>query len=263
MKKKIIKIFNKYTIDDLTLYVVVLTGSVTALDMFNIIPNFGKITQDVLSGEQWWNILFYAFNLRSSGIFGLLISLYVMWAFGIMLESYMGRLKYNLYILTAYFAITLGTMFLPIPIEAYHLEFSIFLACTTIAPEMQILLFFIVPIKMRWIGIVAGIGILIKTFLLVNATQSLLPLLNPITGFSNYILFFIIPTLLGIKIKAKNIKRKKKFATETKAIILHRCTVCGITENDDPDIEFRFCTQCGDHEYCMNHLHNHEHQKLS
>lgn len=260
MKKKIIKIFNKYTIDDLTLYVVVLTGSVTALDMFKIIPGFGNITQDVLSGEQWWNILFYAFNLRSSGMFGLLISLYVMWSFGIMLESYMGRLKYNLYILTAYFAITLGTIFLPIPIEAYHLEFSIFLACTTIAPEMQILLFFILPIKMRWIGIIAGVGILIKTFFIVNATQSPLPILSPVIGFSNYILFFAIPILFGIKMKAKNIKRQKKFVSETEIKILHRCSVCGITENEDPNIEFRFCNQCDDHEYCMNHLYNHEHK---
>ena len=40
----------------------------------------------------------------------------------------------------------------------------------------------------------------------------------------------------------------------------HRCEICGKTELDDPDLEFRFCTKCqGNHEYCMEHLYTHVH----
>jgi hypothetical protein len=41
---------------------------------------------------------------------------------------------------------------------------------------------------------------------------------------------------------------------------IHRCTVCGRTELDDPTLEFRYCSKCkGNHEYCMDHLYNHVH----
>jgi len=41
---------------------------------------------------------------------------------------------------------------------------------------------------------------------------------------------------------------------------IHRCSVCGITEKDNPDMEFRFCSKCnGNYEYCMDHLYTHTH----
>ena len=42
----------------------------------------------------------------------------------------------------------------------------------------------------------------------------------------------------------------------------HRCAVCGRTELDAPDLEFRFCSKCeGDYEYCQEHLYTHQHVK--
>ena len=41
---------------------------------------------------------------------------------------------------------------------------------------------------------------------------------------------------------------------------VHRCTICGRTELDDPNLEFRYCSKCnGAYEYCQDHLYNHEH----
>ena len=41
---------------------------------------------------------------------------------------------------------------------------------------------------------------------------------------------------------------------------VHRCAVCGRTELDAPDLEFRFCSKCnGNYEYCSDHLQNHIH----
>ena len=45
-------------------------------------------------------------------------------------------------------------------------------------------------------------------------------------------------------------------------ITRHRCAVCGRTERDDAELEFRFCSKCkGNFEYCMDHLYTHEHVK--
>ena len=65
----------------------------------------------------------------------------------------------------------------------------------------------------------------------------------------------------------KERKRKKDF---TKAmgygqargggrVAKHKCAICGRTELDDPNLEFRFCSKCnGNYEYCQNHLFTHE-----
>ena len=41
----------------------------------------------------------------------------------------------------------------------------------------------------------------------------------------------------------------------------HRCAICGRTEIDDDNLEFRFCSKCnGSYEYCSDHLYTHEHK---
>ena len=41
---------------------------------------------------------------------------------------------------------------------------------------------------------------------------------------------------------------------------LHKCAVCGITDADDPDMEFRYCSKCnGYYCYCSEHINNHVH----
>jgi len=53
---------------------------------------------------------------------------------------------------------------------------------------------------------------------------------------------------------------RKQSAGKVVGVAFHRCTVCGITELDDPDMTFRYCSQCnGNYEYCENHIYNHTH----
>ena len=44
----------------------------------------------------------------------------------------------------------------------------------------------------------------------------------------------------------------------------HKCAICGRTEIDSPQLEFRYCSKCeGSYEYCSDHLFTHEHVKRS
>ena len=80
----------------------------------------------------------------------------------------------------------------------------------------------------------------------------------------NFILFFGPMFLKDSKRRKKTNKMRKKIKDakiKTKNKPIHRCTVCGITEKDDPNMEFRYCTKCiGNFEYCENHIKNHEHK---
>jgi hypothetical protein len=67
----------------------------------------------------------------------------------------------------------------------------------------------------------------------------------------------------GLKTGRQVYYNKKRFRAELPGnITIHRCTICGMTEKDDPKMEFRYCMDCdGDYEYCMEHLSTHEHIK--
>ena len=48
--------------------------------------------------------------------------------------------------------------------------------------------------------------------------------------------------------------------TDNKKSYLHKCYICGQTDADNKDLEFRYCSKCnGNYEYCQNHLFTHEH----
>ena len=50
-------------------------------------------------------------------------------------------------------------------------------------------------------------------------------------------------------------------AQNTGAQPRHRCAICGRTELDNPNLEFRYCTKChGYYEYCQDHLFTHTHK---
>ena len=41
---------------------------------------------------------------------------------------------------------------------------------------------------------------------------------------------------------------------------LHKCSVCGVTDTDNPNMEFRYCSRCnGYYCYCEDHISNHSH----
>ena len=98
----------------------------------------------------------------------------------------------------------------------------------------------------------------------INSLESSDPLYRE--DLLNFVVFFLM-TRNYRKISPSEIRRKQKFKSNVKAanaqkikIGHHRCAVCGRTEKDDPNLEFRYCSKCeGGLEYCMDHLYTHKH----
>ena len=140
---------------------------------------------------------------------------------------------------------------------------SIFLAFAVSYPDMEVLLYFILPIKMKWMALVYAA---LTIYDLVRG--NLFTRIAIIASLLNFIVFFL---------SSRNVKpympkeqmRKRKFKQEQERPHMtyaggarHRCAVCGRTELDDPNLEFRFCSKCnGNYEYCQDHLFIHEHVK--
>lgn len=80
----------------------------------------------------------------------------------------------------------------------------------------------------------------------------------------NFVVFWIT-SKNHIHMSPKQVKRRQEFRREVKrntGVTKHKCAICGRTELDSPDLEFRFCSKCnGNYEYCQEHLFTHQHVK--
>lgn len=57
------------------------------------------------------------------------------------------------------------------------------------------------------------------------------------------------------------VRSTEKIVPFPNSIIRHKCCICGRTEKDDANLEFRFCTKCeGSYEYCSDHIFTHTHK---
>lgn len=143
--------------------------------------------------------------------------------------------------------------------STYYINISIFLAYTVCYPEMQMLLMFIVPVKVKWLGI---LDLILLVYELIVG--------NLFTKFAvgaallNFVIFYFTTKNLS-HLKPSQIKRRAQFRQQVRQaskITKHKCAICGQTEETSPDMEFRFCSKCnGNYEYCSAHLYTHEHVK--
>ncbi len=135
-----------------------------------------------------------------------------------------------------------------IPLSGTMLYASAFLAFTTILPRTEILLFLILPVQVRFLGMLMAFGI----FMAVISRPLLLPFY--LLALTNYFIWAGIPTLRGTVRVIEAGKRKKAFnagkipASEA----FHACAVCGKTDVSDPVLEFRVGSD--GREFCADHL---------
>lgn len=142
--------------------------------------------------------------------------------------------------------------------STYYINMSIFLAYAATYPDLQVLLMFIIPIKVKYLGIVYAV------ILVMDILQGGWLLAFTIgASLLNFILFFLLTRRSKPRRTVKQVKRQMEYRSAAKrqsGITRHKCAICGRTEQDDPTLEFRFCSKCeGNYEYCQYHLFTHEH----
>ena len=158
--------------------------------------------------------------------------------------------------------------------STYYISLSIFLAYALTYPDMKVLLYFVIPIKMKWMAIVYAALVVydIVRYFMGGAWFMALPI---IASLLNFIIFFLGTRNLN-RYNPKEIHRRNQFkramgesktvpfpgGNKSGEVTKHKCAVCGRTEKDDPNLEFRFCSKCnGNYEYCQDHLYTHIHKK--
>jgi membrane associated rhomboid family serine protease len=166
----------------------------------------------VLKGEVWRLVTFLAVPPQLSPIW-MVFALYFLYFIMSGIEEEWGEFRTTLYVLVAVLLTIAFSFAFRWPIfSANKLASTLFLAAATIAPEHQILVFFVIPVKMKWLAWLSVAYIVFS--LIVGSTLSRLYLL---TMYANYLLFFG-PYFTG---RLKAVYRRKKFQQEVAAIRVH------------------------------------------
>ena len=211
-------------------------------------------------GGEYWRLVTFIFVPPGSGLFTPLILFFYHWL-GRLLETEWGRMKLTVYYFTGFLMVLAYGFVTGNPVDASQLNLSLFLAVATLCPDMQIRIYFILPVKMKWLGLLNGIIILGSV--LINRS------LTPLVPVGNYLLYFA-PMLTGyIRKRQPYSKKRVEFRSEVRRIhneqkqkgFRHQCAVCGLTDTQDPGMDFRYCSQCagGRWCFCREHISDHEH----
>ena len=257
------------------LMLVIAIGTI-AVWVFMQMDTIGRIYQLLcMSGQavlhgQVWRILTFVFLPGESNLIWFIISLYFYYWIGSSLEREWGTGKFTIYylsgmLLTAIFGVLLSLLLgRDVVVNATYLNLSMFFAFATLFPDVQVLLFFIIPIKVKWLAYIDA-----ALFLLAVITLPFPIDLLPVVAVLNYLVFcgdwlfdFLRPSRVRQRQKTVNFKREARRINreQNSKPYHHKCAVCGRTDADHPELEFRYCSRCaGYHCFCQDHINNHIH----
>ena len=149
-----------------------------------------------------------------------------------------------------------------------------FFAFAMLYPDTQLLVMFIIPVKVKWLA--ALDGVIFAVVVISNLIQlNFLGALLPVVALLNFFVFFW--TNLSDEIAYRRGRARHQTLTrpstsnppsassgekEAEQGYRHKCEVCGRTDTDYPDLQFRYCSRCaGYHCFCEDHIFHHEHFK--
>jgi len=201
----------------------------------------------IWSGEVWRLVTWIFIPLQFSPLW-ILFYLLFLWFLGDVLESAWGAFRTTLFYFTGAFACTIAALFLGNLGANAFLNLSLLLAVGTVAPDLQILLLFVIPVRIKWVALAYFVLLVLGSIGLPPGDQLAIAI-----SLGNYILFFGPALVRRMADRRTTLIRRAKFeAAKLGDDTLHRCSVCGRTEASDPDLDFRV-TSDGT-EYCTEHL---------
>ncbi len=224
-------------------------------------------------GQVWRLISWVLIPPSRSNIIFVVIMLILYYQLGTVLEQTWGAFRFNLYIFGGVIFTILGALLLyvilgvntPVSIgssfSTYYINMTIFLAFAVCYPDMRVMLYFLIPIRMKWMALVYGV-LIVYEFVTCGSWAVRVAIFASIL---NFLIFFLVTRNLKAY-SPKEMRRKKNFKKQVRqprnggAAYIHKCAICGRTELDDPNLQFRFCSRCkGNFEYCQDHLFTHKH----
>ena len=202
----------------------------------------------ILHGEVW-RLVTYMFIPQTKSPLFVIFALWILWWIGEGLERAWGSFRLTLYLLVGMIGTTAAAFFFGTNFSNLMLIASMFFAFAHFYPEEVIYIFFILPVRIKWLAWALAASLVLGFVLNPMSYRVAL-----VAALSNYLIFFGPEFFSRAKYRREISSRRKRFeesALDEKEP-LHKCAVCGATELTDSNLEFRVARD--GEEYCMKHL---------
>lgn len=228
----------------------------------------GVLTFDpalILHG-QIWRLVSFIFYPPSMGLLAFLAFWFYYWI-GSTLEAQWGTGQFTIYYFSGVILTVLYGFIIyfitgrSVNLGSEYIYLSMFFSFAVLYPDMQVLFMYIIPIKIKYLAIVDAV------FFAYSVIANSFPVnLLPLVALINFFifcggeLFASLPrrpskNTVNFRQESARIRREQKDKLYT-----HKCAVCGRTDVDHPELEFRYCSKCqGYHCFCSDHINNHIH----
>ena len=272
----------KYAIPDLMKYLSIMYIVGFILCYTGFYSRFLSLDFSKIFGGQIWRLVTFAvyppqlFTGSALDLIFVFISISLYFMIGRSLENAWGTFRFNLYYFIGVIACILSGLisYLTFGSTGYimttdYVFQTMFLAFAVTFPDKELLLYFIIPIKMKWLGWIEGgmmaIELVRYLFYAIKGYRSaLVGAITMVLCMLNFIIL-VVSMKKGTHVSRAQKKKSNEFKKKVNASLRnkrHVCAFCGITDKENPDMEFRYCSRCdGNKEYCMDHLFTHEHVK--
>lgn len=241
----------RFAIPRLIRYVVVLNALVFILVTLD--PKYVSmlvLDREAILEGQVWRLVSWIFIPDTLSPLWVIFYLMIVWWTGDLLEGTWGAFRLNAYYFLGMFFCVASALIFGASGGNVFLNLSLFLAVATLVPNLEILFFFVIPLKLKWVAL---ISLLWPAYILI--TGSLPVKMIVIMCLGNYLIFFGPSFIRRSHERRKLHHRRAKFeAAKDTSPTLHRCEACGITEATDPHADFRVASD--GKEYCLRHLPN-------
>ncbi len=216
----------------------------------------------VLAGQVWRLVTFLfvppVTSLSMVNAVFLAFAMYFFYMMGSALEQHWGVFRFNAFIFLGWL-LTIGVSFVTPAGYGTNLFLgaTVFLAFAHLNPDFVMYIFFILPIRIKWLALVQWLG---YAYLVVVGDLSMR--LMVLASVGNFLCFFSRDIVLSIKSGRRRMEwQAQQFGAANNARdARHTCRVCGKTDVSHPQMDFRYCSKCaGDECYCTEHIGNHEH----
>lgn len=222
-------------------------------------PDIGMLLEfdrgRIFAGEIWRVVTFL---FSSSGFAGIGVIGAVFFYFMVMiafmmsdaLEGAWGVFRTSMFYYCGILGLVVANFLFPNAMmgSGFLLYGSAFFAFATLFPRVEFLMFFILPVQVRFLAWIQA------AFLVMGVLSNWIMLPFFLLAYANYLIWAGVPALRGTARVIESAQRRKRFnaAKEPEHVAFHTCGVCGRTDASDPELEFRVGPDgC---EYCEEHL---------
>lgn len=258
---KLERVLGRYAIPNLSLYLVIAQVFVLLTTMLGLVnPELLDFAPALArEGGQWWRIVTFMFIVpMPGGTLGFVFTAFGWYIFYLMsnaLEHHWGAFRFNVFLFLSYLLTVALSFLAPLyGVTNLYILGSVFLAFAYLNPDFELLLFFILPVKIKWLAVLAW-AMNIVQFIRGDLAERLQIGACVVTFFIFFGSNMLQTVRNGRRVAARRVERA---AEEVRP--RHICHVCGKTDRTHPDLDFRYCSKCaGDQCYCPEHIHQHSH----